>query len=213
VSRFAKARDRMVRRDLRPRGINDPAVLAAMAEVPRERFLPENYGHAAYDDRALPIAGGQTISQPYIVAAMAQVAQVHPGDRVLEVGTGSGYGAAVLAHLGADVKTVERDAELATTAAEVLAEVSPGVEVVVTDGSLGWPEGSPYDAIVVTAAAPRVPEALVDQLAEGGRLVLPVGTRHGIQHLCRVTRQPDGRLAQEDFGMVAFVPLVGDQGF
>ncbi len=209
----AKARARMVDRDLRPRGIRDPAVLDAMGGVPRERFLPARLASAAYEDRALPIAEGQTISQPYIVAAMTQAADVAPGDRVLEVGTGSGYGAAVLADVGAKVTTVERHAELAKAAAEVLADLAPAVAVVVGDGSLGWPDGAPYDAILVTAAAPRVPDALVDQLAGLGRLVVPVGTRNGVQHLRRVTKWPDGGLVEDDFGMVAFVPLVGDQGF
>src|SRR5262245_7247768 len=209
----SKARARMVERDLRPRGIQDEAVLEAMVTVPRERFVPESLERHAYDDGALPIAEGQTISQPYIVAAMAQAGQVKPGDQVLEIGTGSGYGAGILAAMGARVVSVERHEGLARAAATVLAELGLEAEVVVGDGSVGWPAEAPYDAILVTAAAPSVPEALIDQLAPEGRLVVPVGGLHSGQKLLRVRRDPDGHLIQENLGLVAFVPLVGDQGF
>jgi protein-L-isoaspartate(D-aspartate) O-methyltransferase len=201
----------MVEVDLRGRGIRDEHVLTAMGSVPRERFVPEALADHAYGDGALPLSEGQTISQPYVVAAMAEAAELGAGDRVLEVGTGSGYGAAVLAACGASVVTIERHAALAASARGVLAEVAPDVEVVEGDGSLGWPDGAPWDAIVVTAAAPAVPDALVEQLAEGGRLVAPVG-RKGHQRLLRLVRHGDD-LEQEDLGAVAFVPLVGDQGW
>ncbi len=206
-----RRRAQMVEVDLRGRGIRDERVLVAMATVPRERFVPAALVDRAYDDGALPLTEGQTISQPFVVAAMAEAATVSPGDRVLEVGTGSGYGAAVLSACGATVVSVERHASLARAARQVLAEVAPEVEVVEGDGSLGWPGGAPWDAIVVTAAAPAVPDALVDQLVDGGRLVAPVG-RKGHQQLLRLVRRGE-ELEQEQLGAVAFVPLVGDQGW
>jgi protein-L-isoaspartate(D-aspartate) O-methyltransferase len=203
----------MVERDLAGRGITDPRVLDAMATVPRERFVPEGLRGVAYADRALPIAAGQTISQPYVVALMAQAAEVRPTDRVLEVGTGSGYGAAVLGALAEEVWTVERHPSLAERAATVLEELGVRtVRVVVGDGTLGWPDAAPYDAVVVTADAPTVPSGLADQLADGGRLVIPVGPRDGVQHLRRFRRGPSG-LQDEDLGAVRFVPLVGVEGF
>jgi protein-L-isoaspartate(D-aspartate) O-methyltransferase len=208
-----RQRARMVERDLVPRGIQDPAVLAAMAAVPREAFLPEALQDYAYDDGALPIGQDQTISQPYIVAAMAQAAEVSPGDRVLEVGTGSGYGGAVLRHLTDRVVTVERRPTLAREAAERLDDLGLGdVAVIEGDGSLGWLEGAPYDAIVVTAAGPVVPEALRDQLADGGRLVMPLGPRHRAQRLVRLCRSGED-VGEDDLGAVAFVPLVGEEGW
>ena len=173
--------------------------------------MPDRLVDAAYADGALPLTEGQTISQPYIVAAMAQAAELQPGDRVLEVGTGSGYGAAVLDATGGAVVTVERHPSLAASARELLAELAPDVEVVEGDGSVGWPAGAPYDAIVVTAAAPAVPPALVDQLVDGGRLVAPIG-RKGHQRLLRLRRSGD-RLEEDRLGTVAFVPLVGAQGW
>lgn len=211
--RHARRRADMVEHDLRGRGIRDAAVLRAMGTVPRERFVPESLARSAYDDRALPIERGQTISQPYIVAAMAEAARVGPGDRVLEVGTGSGYGAAVLRELGAEVTTMERLASLADEATATLAGAGyDDVAVVVGDGTLGWPDGAPYDAIVVTAAGPAPPPALIDQLVDGGRLVMPVGMRDGAQELVRFTRHGDDH-RRENLGGVRFVPLIGDQGF
>jgi protein-L-isoaspartate(D-aspartate) O-methyltransferase len=203
----------MVDRHLAARGIVDPAVLAAMGAVPRERFLPEGLSAIAYADRALPIDEGQTISQPFMVATMAEAGEVRSDDRVLEIGTGSGYGAAVLGRVAGEVWTVERHVPLAERAAAVLDELGvDNVHVVVGDGSLGWPDAAPFDVIVVTADAPAVPTALVDQLAEGGRLVIPVGPREGIQHLRRVRRSAGG-VQHEDLGAVRFVPLVGADGF
>jgi len=201
----------MVEEDLRGRGIRDERVLAAMGAVPRERFVPEHLAGRAYDDGALPLTEGQTISQPYVVAAMAEAAELSPGDRGLEVGTGSGYGAAVLAACGASVVTIERHPSLAASARALVAEVAPSVEVVEGDGSLGWPEGAPYDAIVVTAGGPSVPESLVAQLVDGGRLVMPVG-RKGHQQLTRLVRSGDD-VIEERLGAVAFVPLVGAEGW
>jgi len=206
-------RARMVRTDIARRGVADPAVLAAMGTVPRERFVPAVQAAYAYDDCPLPIGEGQTISQPYIVALMAEAAEVGPSDRVLEVGTGSGYGAAVLSRASSEVWTIERHEALAERARTTLAGLGyDNVHVVVGDGSLGWPGAAPYDAIVVTADAPSVPEALVDQLADGGRLVIPVGASPGYQTLLRVRRVGD-ELRRDDLGGVAFVPLIGEQGF
>jgi len=210
---MARRRAHMVEHDLVRRGIRDGAVLAVMAEVPREAFLPPALADHAYDDSALPIDAGQTISQPYIVAAMAEAAELHAEDRVLEVGAGSGYGAAVLRGLAEAVVTVERHPVLAEAAAANLSAVGAADVIVVEgDGSLGWSALAPYDAIVVTAAGPRVPPSLVAQLADGGRLVMPVGARNGAQQLIRVRRR-GLELVEEDLGPVAFVPLVGDEGW
>lgn len=210
---FDDRRSRMVSRDIAPRGVHDPRVLDAIAVVPRERFVPDDLAEHAYDDGPLPIGEGQTISQPFIVALMAQAADLRPGDRVLEIGTGSGYGAAVLSRLAAAVWSVERRAPLAARARRTLRDLGYGnVEVVVGDGTLGWPDAAPYDAVVVTAGAPTVPDALVDQLAPGGRLVIPVGTASDRQELLRVRATASGT-SREELGSVRFVPLVGTQGW
>lgn len=205
---------RMVETQIAARGVTDPRVLAAMREVPRDAFVPEGERAAAFDDGPLPIGEGQTISQPYIVALMCEAAEIGPDDRVLDVGTGSGYGSAVASRLAATVCSIERHARLAEAARERLGGLGYGnVEVRVGDGTLGWPEGdAAFDAIIVAAAAPAVPEALKAQLAVGGRLVIPVGARHG-QSLVRVRRTEAGDFAEEHLGEVAFVPLVGDQGW
>lgn len=203
----------MVAEQLERRGIRDPRVLAVMAALPRESFVPGTPDSVAYDDRALPIDSGQTISQPYVVARMTELLQVEPGDRILEVGTGSGYQAAVLARLGARVRSIERFEELAAGAREHLAGLGiDGVEVVVGDGSAGDPAGAPWDGIIVTAAAPGVPEPLRDQLAIGARLVIPVGPRH-VQRLLVVERRGPDEWREWSDGAVVFVPLVGEGGW
>jgi protein-L-isoaspartate(D-aspartate) O-methyltransferase len=202
----------MVERQLRRRDIADERVLAAMARVPRERFVPPDLRRRAYDDAALPIGGGQTISQPYMVAAICSALALHGGEKALDVGTGSGYQAAVLAELGADVDTIERIPELAEQARRNLASAGyPTVRVHVGDGSRGLPERAPFDAIAVAAAAPGLPQALYDQLVPGGRLVVPVGGR-GFQQLEVVVRGPEGPAVAHSVPC-RFVPLVGEEGF
>lgn len=205
---FESERRAMIEWQLRSRGIRDERVLQAMFEVPRHEFVPPLYQDAAYDDRPIVIGDGQTISQPYMVAAMTEAAEVHPGDRVLEIGTGSGYQAAILAYLGAEVITMERIPRLAEAARERLSRLGyKCVEVIAKDGSEGCPEKAPYAAIVVTAAAPGVPQVLVDQLAEGGRLVIPVGTLL-IQTLQVISKHGD-ELSVRELDPCQFVPLVG----
>jgi len=208
----AAARARMVETQLRQRGITDERVLAAMEVVPRELFVPEALRDYAYDDGALPIGHRQTISQPFVVATICQLLALDGDERVLDVGTGSGYQAAVLAELAAEVVTVERIPELAASAREALAAARYGnVDVRVGDGSLGVRERAPFDGIAVAAAAPRVPPALYAQLAEGGRMVVPRGTRWG-QELVLVEHTPGGPRERTSIP-VRFVPLVGDEGF
>ena len=208
----AVARAEMVERQLRRRGITDEGVLAAMSRVPRELFVPEDLRRYAYDDGALPIGHRQTISQPFVVATICSLLALRGGERVLDVGTGSGYQAAVLAELAAHVVTIERVPELAEEAAAKLREAGyANVEVRVGDGSLGVPELAPFDAIAVAAAAPAVPQALYEQLADGGRLVLPRGSRRG-QEIVLVMRTPEGPVERRSIAC-RFVPLLGDEGF
>ena len=208
------SRQAMVRDQLRRRGVTDEAVLAAMETVPRENFVPEEMRDFAYRDSPLPIGHGQTISQPYIVARMMERLEVASDDRVLEIGTGSGYGAAVLSRIADTVYSLERHSTLAESAREKLAALGyDNVQVIVTDGSLGWPEGAPYDGIVGTAGAPRVPEPLKEQLAEGGRLVLPVGSVPEQQILIRLRKNGENRFFEEQMEAVRFVPLVGEAGW
>jgi len=209
---FAQERRLMVEIQLRNRGIRDPRVLDAMLHVPRHEFVPSSLIMAAYDDRPLPLGDAETISQPYIVAAMTEAARVQPGDKALEVGTGSGYQAAILAYLGARVYSVERNAALAEKAPERLARLGyDGVEVIVGDGSEGYPPAAPYDIIIVTAAAPSVPPALLEQLAEEGRLVIPVGDLRHQDLLLNVKQAGEVRTRLLD--PCQFVPLVGKAGW
>lgn len=203
----------MVDTQLRARGICDPRVLAAMLAVPREEFVDEALRDDAYGDWPLPIGGGQTISQPYTVAYMAQAAELQGGERILEVGTGSGYGAAVLSQLGAEVHTIERIPALARRAIAALERLRYcNVHVHVGDGSLGLAEEAPFDAIVVTAGAANLPSSYTEQLAEGGRIVIPIGKYKSRQHLYRFRNQ-HGELSIDDLGLFAFVPLIGDKGW
>jgi protein-L-isoaspartate(D-aspartate) O-methyltransferase len=203
----------MVTDQLERRGIRDRRVLEAMASVPRERFVPGVPTSLAYDDRALPIDAGQTISQPYMVARMTELLEVEPGDRILEIGTGSGYQAAILARVGAAVTTIERHADLADSARErLVAEGFGGVDVRTGDGSLGLADGAPWDGIVVTAASPSIPDALRDQLAIGARLVIPIGSRE-TQDLRVVERRGPADWQEWSAGAVVFVPLVGEGGW
>lgn len=207
-------KERMVTEHLLARGIRDAAVVKAMREVPREAFLPPEMERFAYEDGPLPIEEGQTISQPYIVAYMIEALELNGRERVLEIGTGSGYAAAVLSLCAAEVFTVERLATLAETARGRLQELGyRNVAVHLGDGTLGWLEHAPYDAIVVTAGAPEVPAGLLEQLATGGRLVIPVGPTPHLQELLRVRRLPSGEFRREALCGVRFVPLIGEQGW
>ncbi|HVS19813.1 MAG TPA: protein-L-isoaspartate(D-aspartate) O-methyltransferase, partial [Planctomycetota bacterium] len=208
---YAAARADMVERQVAARGIDDERVLAALRAVPRHRFVPAEFAREAYDDGPLPIGHGQTISQPYVVAFMTQIADLQPGERVLEVGTGSGYQAAVLAELGCEVWTVEIVQALAERAARDLREAGyTSVHVRAGDGYRGWPEHAPFDAIVVTAAPDHVPEPLLEQLAVGGRLVLPVGPQGWAgQEIVRITRTAEG-YEREELLPVRFVPMTGE---
>ena len=207
-------RRRMVEAQLRARGIRDERVLDAMAEIPRERFIDVDQQRRAYADEAVPIAAGQTISQPWVVAKMTELLAAQPGERILELGTGSGYQAAILGLLGAAVVSIERQPELANLARERLARLGLGgaIEVRVGDGSVGEASGAPWDGIIVTAAAPSIPTPLREQLSpDGGRLVIPVGDRHR-QDLLLVTRRGNDWIEKND-GPCVFVPLVGAEGF
>jgi protein-L-isoaspartate(D-aspartate) O-methyltransferase len=211
---FAALRRSMVERQIAARGVRDRRVLEALGSVPREGFLPGRLAEFAYDDTPLPIGEEQTISQPYVVALMAEALELNVGDRVLEIGAGSGYAAAVLSRIAREVWTIERHESLAREARERMARLGyANVHVIHGDGTLGWPERAPYDAIVVAAGGPEVPQALLDQLAPGGRLVIPIGPDPRAQSLMRVRRRPDGTHAREDLGGVRFVPLIGAQGW
>jgi protein-L-isoaspartate(D-aspartate) O-methyltransferase len=211
---FASLRAEMVERNIAGRGVRDELVLEAMRKVPRESFLSEKLREFAYEDSPLPIAGEQTISQPYIVAFMAEALMLKGGEKVLEIGAGSGYAAAVLSEIAADVYTVERLGQLADKAAAKLAELGyDNVHVLHGDGTRGWPEHAPYDAIVVAAGGPQVPESLKQQLKIGGRLVIPVGADQRSQELVRVIRISANEYLSEDIADVRFVPLIGEEGW
>ena len=206
-------RQKMVREQLLNRGISDPAVIHAMETVPRHLFVPRDMRAFAYEDGPLSIGQGQTISQPYIVAYMVQAAKLRPESRVLEIGTGSGYAAAVASFCAKEVYTIERLASLAESAQQCLDELNyPNIHVLVGDGSQGWPEHAPFDAVIVTAGAPVLPESLAEQIRPGGCLVIPVGDRHD-QELLRYTRSEDGELIREKLLDVRFVPLIGVEGW
>jgi protein-L-isoaspartate(D-aspartate) O-methyltransferase len=201
-------RDEMVAAQIEARGVSDTLVLRAMRSVPRHRFVPEHFSEEAYGDYPLPIGEGQTISQPYVVAAMTEAARVRPGEKVLEIGTGSGYQAAVLAAMGAQVWSIEIIPTLAARADSTLSELGYEVSVLSGDGYRGWPEHAPFDAVVVTAAPEHVPQPLVDQLAVGGRLVIPVGDY--FQELIVMTKLQDGTTATDTLFPVRFVPMTGE---
>ena len=214
MTSFPSLRKRMVERDIAARGVRDELVLDAMRKVPRELFLPKNLREFAYEDSPLPIAGEQTISQPYIVAFMTEALMLKGGEKVLEIGAGSGYAAAVLSEIAANVYTVERLGPLAEKASVLLAELGyDNVHVLHGDGTKGWPEHAPYDAIVVAAGGPQVPESLKEQLKVGGRLVIPVGADQRSQELVRVTRVSANEYRSEDIADVRFVPLIGEEGW
>jgi len=211
---FEKRRAQLVERYIAHRGVRSPLVLAAMGSVPREAFLPEEMWEFAYEDTPLPIAEGQTISQPYIVAMMTEALELQGGEKVLEIGTGSGYAAAVLSRIAKDVYTVERIGQLAEKSADVLSRLGCGnVHVLHADGTRGWPDHAPYDAIVVAAGGPQVPESLKSQLKIGGRLVIPVGADRRLQELVRVVRVSEHEYSTEELADVRFVPLVGAEGW
>jgi len=209
---YRNEREEMVEFQIRARGVRDERVLAAMRKIPRHVFVPENWERAAYEDRPLPIGEGQTISQPYIVAVMTEQLDLSPQDRVLEIGTGSGYQAALLAELTGTVISIERLPEIADRARENLARAGvTGVRIVVGDGTEGYPPEAPYDAVIVTAATPEIPKPLIDQLGKGGRLIAPVGPRD-CQDLIKLVKR-EGRVETIPLGGVCFVPLIGQFGW
>jgi len=211
---FSREREAMVERQLKRRGITEQHILDAFLEVPREAFIAGNNVHLAYGDHPLPIEAGQTISQPYIVALMIQAAGIKPGDGVLEVGAGSGYAAAVISRIAGKVIGIERQHELVEVARERLQRLGyDNVEIVEGDGTKGWRDGAPYDAILAAASGSHVPRPLVEQLAPGGRIVMPIGDPGWVQQLVKVTKNDDGTLVQQDLGGVRFVPLIGEEGW
>lgn len=207
-----KGRRKRLMDELIMKGIHDELVIQAMLNVPRHLFLDKSFEDAAYDDKALPIEDGQTISQPYTVAFQTQLLQLKPGMKVLEIGTGSGYQAAVLAELGVRLFSVERKRSLYLKAQDVLNSLGHHVLLHYGDGSLGWPLHAPYDRILVTAAAPEIPQSYIDQLKPGGLLVIPCGNKDQ-QRMLRVIKDSDGQLSTEDHGPFRFVPLIGEEGF
>jgi protein-L-isoaspartate(D-aspartate) O-methyltransferase len=207
-------RKEMVDTQLVPRGISDPAVLRAMEEVPREVFVPPHLADMAYKDTALPIGEDQTISQPYMVALMIESLNLAPDSQVLEIGTGSGYAAAVLSQIAALVYTVERYAKLARGAEELFQRLGyKNIQIHIGDGTLGWREHVPYDGIVVTAGGPVIPESLLDQLKVGANLIIPIAAEKNSQNLLRIHRKDQDEYQKEDLGAVRFVPLIGEEGW
>jgi protein-L-isoaspartate(D-aspartate) O-methyltransferase len=205
---FLGLREKMVTNQIITRGIKDPRVIEAMRKVPRHLFVPADIGESAYDDRPLPIGEGQTISQPYIVAFMTEALNLSPGDNVLEIGTGSGYQAAILAEIAREVYTIEIRPRLGETARERLNEMGyRNISVKIGDGYKGWPEEVPFDAIIVTCAPDEIPKPLVDQLAEGGRMIIPVGERGGVQELVLLKKEK-GTIREKAVMKVLFVPML-----
>ncbi len=214
MATMEQRRERLVTRQVEARGVRDPLVLAAMRAVRRELFVPKNLRDEAYDDTPLPIGSGQTISQPYIVAFMIEALALRGGEKVLEIGAGSGYAAAVLAEIAGEVFTIERIGQLAERAAANLAKAGcDNVHVRHADGTEGWSEEAPFDAILVSAGAPDVPKSLMRQLRIGGRMVIPVGSDPRSQELIRITRVDDDEFEREDIADVRFVPLIGKEGW
>lgn len=214
MNKLEYLRKQMIDYQLVARGLRDQTVLNAVSAVLREKFIPTDLVEFAYSDSPLPIAASQTISQPYIVALMTAALELKPDERVLEVGTGSGYAAAVLAEIAKEVYTIERHKILANTARKRLQELGyKNIQVLYGDGTLGWPEHAPFDAIVVAAGGPDVPETLKQQMAIGGRLVIPVGASLHAQRLVRVRRVSEDEYKEEDLGSVRFVPLIGAAGW
>jgi len=211
---FTAEREAMVERQLRRRGIAEERILDAFLAVPREAFVSPQYAHLAYGDHPLPIEAGQTISQPYIVALTIQAASIAPGDKVLEVGAGSGYAAAVISRIAAKVIGIERQHDLAEIARERLKRIGyDNVEIVEGDGTRGFADEAPFDAILAAASGSHVPQSWIDQLAEGGCIVMPIGSPGLVQELVKVTKGPGGRLIRENLGGVRFVPLIGEEGW
>jgi protein-L-isoaspartate(D-aspartate) O-methyltransferase len=211
---YAAERESMIERQIASRGIHQPAILEAFRSVPREAFLSPEYADLAYGDHPLPIEAGQTISQPYIVALMIHAAEMKAGDNVLEVGAGSGYAAAVMSRIAGQVTAIERQPDLVRVAQERMQRLGfDNVRIVEGDGTRGWEPEAPYDAILAAASGSHVPPAWVDQLAGGGRIVMPVGEPSFIQKLIKVTKGPAGKLITEDLGGVRFVPLIGEEGW
>jgi protein-L-isoaspartate(D-aspartate) O-methyltransferase len=211
---YAAEREAMVDRQLRRRGITEKTILDAFLEVPREEFVSPEYAHLAYGDHPLPIEANQTISQPYIVALTIQAAGIGLRDKVLEVGAGSGYAAAVISRIAGKVIAIERQHDLVLVARERLKRLGyDNVEIVEGDGTRGCPEQAPFDAIVAAASGSHVPNAFVEQLADGGSIVMPVGDPGWVQELVKVTKGPGGKLIQQNLGGVRFVPLIGEEGW
>ena len=214
LTNYAAEREAMVERQIESRGITDPKILEAFRAVPREAFISEEYADLAYGDHPLPIEAGQTISQPYIVALMIKAAEIKPGDKVLEDGAGSGYAAAVISRIAGKVVAIERQRELVKIAQQRIARLGyDNVKIVEGDGTRGCPEEAPFDAILAAASGSHLPPQWVEQLAEGGRIVMPVGDPGWIQKLVKVTKGPGGNLITEDLGGVRFVPLIGEEGW
>jgi len=212
VAEWKVERERMVKEQIKARGVNDQRVIDAMKQVPRHVFVDQTYYHQAYKDYPLPIGHDQTISQPYMVASMTELLELKGNEKTLEIGTGSGYQTAVLALLCYKVYTIERITELRKRAASILDQLGfRNVSLMVGDGSLGWNEFAPYDAILVTAGAPEIPNALITQLADNGRLVIPVGDEHS--QVLNLVQKHKGRIYRKEFFGCAFVPLIGKEGW